>query len=168
MATSRSRVAPIGRTALIVEVPEAEAAVREVRLRHDPSATLGVPAHITVLFPFARGRDVEEEALAELFRAYSRFDFLLDRIERWEDGVVWLHPEPSGPFEDLTAAVWRRWPEYAPYEGSHDVVIPHLTISETPIDVDLELPIQSQANQVTLIEQSADGTWSARRAFPLR
>jgi 2'-5' RNA ligase superfamily len=152
---------------LIVEVPEADVAVSDIRLRHDSSAARGVSAHITVLFPFANGTAVEEEAFAELFKAYERFDFVLDRVERWEDGIVWLHPEPSRPFEELTAAVWRRWPQYPPYEGSIDVVIPHLTIRETPIEVDVELPIRSRATEVTLIEESTDGSWRSRRAFPL-
>ena len=39
-------------TALIVVVPEAEPLVGAVRLRHDESARLGAPAHITVLFRF--------------------------------------------------------------------------------------------------------------------
>jgi 2'-5' RNA ligase len=153
---------------LIVEVPEAEAAVRDIRLQYDWSAARGVPAHITVLFPFADSSDVEEQALAELFQAHPSFDFVLDRIERWDDGIVWLHPEPSRPFEQLTVAVWRRWPKYPPYEGSIDVVIPHLTISETPIEVDIELPIGSRASEVTLIEESTDGNWRTCRAFPLQ
>ena len=39
-------------TALIVEVSEAEEAVHEWRARHDSVAARGVPAHVTVLFPF--------------------------------------------------------------------------------------------------------------------
>ena len=41
------------RSGLIIEVPEAETAVAAWRERLDPQAVLGVPAHITVLFPFA-------------------------------------------------------------------------------------------------------------------
>ena len=48
---------------------------------------------------------------------------------------MWLHPDPSAPFADLTAAVAQRWPDYPPYEGAFDEPIPHLTVSETPIDV---------------------------------
>jgi len=152
---------------LIVAVPEADAAVGEIRLRHDWSAAHGVPAHITVLFPFVDSEDVHEQALAELFTTQAAFDFVLDRIERWDDGIVWLHPEPSKPFEELTSAVWRLWPDYPPYEGTIDVVIPHLTVSETPIDVDVDLPIRSRAVEVRLIEEGADRTWATRRVFPL-
>jgi 2'-5' RNA ligase superfamily len=93
---------------------------------------------------------------------------VLDRVEGFEEGVVWLHPNPAAPFEDLIAAVRPRWPEHPPYEGIHDEVIPHLTVSETPIEVQVELPIACRAHEVTLIEQSeSDDRWSVRRVFPL-
>jgi 2'-5' RNA ligase len=158
----------MGRTALIVAVPEAEALVGPIRRLHDRSAARGVPAHVTVLFPFVDGGEVEEDAVAEVVAAHAAFDFVLDRVERWESGIVWLHPEPSEPFEELTHSVWRRWPDRPPYEGAYDVVIPHLTISEAPIELDLELPIAGRAAEVTLIEEQPDGTWATRRTFELR
>jgi hypothetical protein len=42
-----------GESALLVTVPAAEPAVARHRSRLDTSATVGVPAHITVLYPFA-------------------------------------------------------------------------------------------------------------------
>jgi 2'-5' RNA ligase len=154
------------RTALIIEVPEAEPVIGALRLEHDPSAAQGAPAHITVLFPFAH--PVDEDALADLFTRFRPFDFTLDRIERFQEGAVWLRPKPATPFVDLTAAVVQRWPEYPPYEGAHDEIIPHVTISMSPIDVDVPLPIAAHAHEVTLIEQSDDdGRWSVRRRFPL-
>jgi 2'-5' RNA ligase len=158
------------RTALIVPVPEAEPQVGELRLAHDWSAARGVPAHVTILFPFADTEDLDEAALADLISRFPAFDFELDRVERFPDGTTWLHPSPSLPFVDLTAAVWQRWPEYPPYEGQHDEVIPHLTLSddEAPIDVQLDLPIAARAREVTLIEEDeASGRWAARLHLPL-
>jgi len=156
------------RTALIVEVPEAEPAVGALRLEHDSSAALGVPAHITILFPFADADAVDEGRLADLFSRFPAFDFTLDRVERFEDGIVWLHPQPTLPFVDLTAAVAERWPDYPPYEGAHDEAIPHLTVSETPIDLQIALPIASRAHEVTWIEEhESTGRWTKRRSFPL-
>jgi 2'-5' RNA ligase len=157
----------VGQTALIVVVPEADAYVRDIRLQHDSSAVLGVPAHITLLYPFAGSDEVDEQALGELLAGHTAFEFVLDRIERWNDGIVWLHPEPSQPFAELTAAIWRRWPDYPPYAGTIERVIPHLTVSERPIQLELDLPIRSRADTVSLIEQASDGTWSTRRLFPL-
>jgi hypothetical protein len=152
---------------LIVVVPEAEATVRQMRLEHVASAAQGVPAHITLLSPFAPMEEVDEQALSDLFSGLPAFDFVLDRVERWEDGIVWFHPEPSRPFEELTAAICQCWPAYPPYEGTVKTITPHLTLSERPIQVQLDLPIQSRADTVSLIEQGTDGNWSTRRLFPL-
>ena len=50
-------------SALLVEVPEAEPLVRQWRMDLDPHAALGVPAHITVLFPFAPPPLISDERL---------------------------------------------------------------------------------------------------------
>jgi hypothetical protein len=156
------------RTALIVPVAEAEAQVGELRLAHDSSAGRGVPAHVTILFPFLEADEVDEAAVADLISRFPAFDFELDRVDRFPDGTTWLRPTPSLPFVDLTAAVWQRWPERPPYEGAFDEVIPHLTISETPIDVQLGLPIAARAREVMLIEEEeATGRWAARLHLPL-
>jgi 2'-5' RNA ligase len=157
------------RTALIIEVPEVEPAVGALRLAHDTSAARGVPAHVTILFPFADPEAVDEARLAELFARFPPFDFVLDGVERFDDGITWLRPEPALRFADLTAAVWQQWPEHPPYGGAHDEVIPHLTVSETPIDVSVALPIAARATEVTLIEEhEEDGRWATRRRFPLQ
>jgi hypothetical protein len=156
------------RTALIVPVPEAEPQIGELRLAHDPSAARGVPAHVTILFPFLDTAELDEAAVADLISHFPAFDFELDRVERFYGGLVWLHPEPSLRFADLTSAVWQRWPDHPPYEGEFDEVIPHLTVSETPIEVNVQLPIASRAHEVTLIEQDeSTGNWSLRRRFAL-
>lgn len=149
-------------------VPEAEPAVGALRLAHDPSAAVGVPAHITILFPFLPDDQVEEPALRELFERFPAFDFTLDRFERFETGLTWLHANPAWRFADLTAAVWQRWPDHAPYEGIHDEVIPHLTVSADAIELDLPLPIACCAREIVLIEEAeTDGMWTARLRFAL-
>jgi len=156
------------RTALIVEVPEAEPAVAALRLEHDPMARLGVPAHVTILFPFAAPDDVDEQAITEVLAPFAGFSFALDRVERFDEGPVWLHPEPSEPFAELTDAFAARWPEHPPYEGVHETVIPHLTLSVDPIDVQVAVPIDCVVQAVTLLEEDGDGRWSVRRRFELQ
>jgi len=155
------------RTALIVAVPEAEAAVAELRLQHDSSAALGVPAHLTILFPFVAPDAVDEDALADLFAGHDAFDFELVSVETFDDGHVYLVPTSPERFVALIDAVWRRWPDHPPYEGAFETVVPHLTISERPLECAIELPIAARADTVTLIEEQADGRWLSRRRFAL-
>jgi 2'-5' RNA ligase len=157
------------RTALIVAVPEAEAFVGEIRRVHDWSASVGVPAHITILFPFAAPDEVDERELAAVIGTHPGFDFELSSVERFEDGVTWLRPTPSEPFLALTDAIVRRWPEYPPYEGAHETVIPHLTVAEIDVALQLDGPIRAHACEVQLIEETvAGGRWATRAAFALR
>jgi hypothetical protein len=156
------------RTALIVPVPEAEPSVGAIRLANDSSAARGVPAHITILFPFLPADELDEAALRELFGRFPAFDFALDGVARFEDGHVWLRPDPAWRFADLTAAVSQRWPTHPPYEGAFDEVIPHLTVSETPLELELALPIACRAREVVLIEEEEpDGSWRTRAPFEL-
>ena len=76
-----------GQTALIIAVSEAEEAVREWRLRYDPSAAEGVPAHITVLFPFLPPARIDTPvlvALRRLFAACPPIPFTSARVGRFE------------------------------------------------------------------------------------
>src|SRR5262249_290767 len=90
-------------TALVVLVPEAESVVAEHCLRHDPAAADGVPAHVTVLYPFRAGVDEETAAaVAAIAAAVPAFDVTFHSTARFADGVVlYLEPDPAAPFHEL-------------------------------------------------------------------
>jgi 2'-5' RNA ligase len=164
-------------TALVVRVPEAEHAVGAWRLEHDSSAALGVPAHVTVLFPWKPNRAITDEDLESLDTVCSRFepfDAVFTAIEDRGD-VIWMRPEPEQPFRNLTTAVWERWPEHPPYEGRFDDVIPHLTIADGELhglsariesSVGPHLPIRTPVNAIDLLAFEA-GRWTTHRTFEL-
>jgi 2'-5' RNA ligase len=165
---------------LIIEVPEAEAAVAAHRERLDASASLGVPAHITVLFPFMAPAAVTPAAQAELrhlFAGVSRFRFRLDRTDWFGADVLWLGPADEGPFRSLTSQVHQAFPAFPPFEGQFEDVVPHLTVGHGhPVDdlraaeaaVQAHLPIEGYATAVTLVTQQSPGTlWAGADAFAL-
>ena len=131
-------------------------------------ARLGVPAHITIHFPFAPPEAVDEDAVAALIAEQNAFSFELVSVEHFADGVTYLAPNPARPFRDLIAATGARWPEYPQYDGAFAEIVPHLTLGLTHLAPDLELPIACVANSVTLLEESADARWGARRRFRLQ
>ena len=51
---------------MLVVVAEAEPVVAQLRLRLYPVARLGVPAHVTVLFPFMPASELRGEAMVRL------------------------------------------------------------------------------------------------------
>jgi len=171
---------PGPQSGLIIEIPAAEPAVHRCRERLDASAPLGVPAHITILFPFVPPTAIGEAeitGLGELFGSVSRFRFVLDRTGWFGADVLWLGPADPGPFRALTERVFRAYPDFPPFEGQFDDVVPHLTVGHgQPISalrraedsVRAYLPIEASADGVTLISQhSAGGPWAKTAFFRL-
>jgi 2'-5' RNA ligase len=167
-------------TALIVPIPEAEPAVGPFRASLDRAASWGVPAHVTVLYPFLPPERIDEAVLAavrDIVAAVPRSDVWLSRVDWFGDSVVWLAPQPDRVFRDLTAAVWRRFPEAPPYAGVHSEVVPHLTIGHDaarPVlenaaaAVSAQLPIRATVGLVRLIAGTPDhGRWLTVNEFPL-
>jgi 2'-5' RNA ligase len=168
-----------GESALLVEVPEAEALVSDLRLRYDPVAARGVPAHVTVLFPFKGPERLDDRTLAAvraLAAAHEPFAFELARIEEFP-GTVWLAPEPATAFQTLTYAAAARFPDHPPYSGLFADVVPHLTVGHAaPDDVaklrheveqalEDHLPVRATARTLALWSHEGE-EWRRFAAFP--
>jgi 2'-5' RNA ligase len=161
-------------TALIVPVPSAEPAVAKWRARHDPSAALGMPAHVTVLYPFlapdAITHSVERD-LESVLRPYTAFPFRLVGVDRFP-GVLYMAPEPAEPFRELTAALHEHWPDHPPYGGDFDSLVPHVTVvqgSEPPEaapQLEEAAPIEAEATEVWLMAERHH-YWALLKRFPL-
>ena len=122
----------MGFSALVVPVPAADWLVAgRAQDEHSAAAGLKVPAHVTLLVPFAPRDDVTTGVLDELdafFGDVVPFRFSLDEVCRSPDGPVYLAPKPAAPFHHLTAQLSRMFPEYPPYDGRFGEVVPHVTV----------------------------------------
>ena len=88
-------------SAVLVQVPEAERVVSRHRARLDAAATAGVPAHVTVLFPFVAPAAITAgtlEALAAAVAPVSAFDCEFSVTAWFGSDVLWLAPRPDEPF----------------------------------------------------------------------
>ena len=167
---------------LVILVPEAEGLVRSFRDRYDPAAKAGMPAHITLLYPFKSPNEIDGLVLDTLRDCFSRFQplkFSLMTINQFPGETLYLAPEPDEPFRKLTLAIWRCYPETPPYGGRYSTVVPHLTaahfVGEQGLGVvarELEqaaqgrLPIQGHAAEVALMD-TRSGRWEINTTFRL-
>ena len=166
-------------SALIVAVAEAEPAVAVHRDRLDLAASWGVPAHITVCFPFLPPPQIDEQVLAGLRLAAAgvpAFFCALNEVGWFGERVVWLAPDPPHPFQALTAAVTARFPAARPYDGLYDEVVPHLTIGHDHSPADLKaaagavaehLPIHTRVTTMRLAVGCPGAKWSTLEEFAL-
>jgi 2'-5' RNA ligase len=167
-------------SALIVCVPEAEAVVHDLRRRFDASARLGVPAHITLIYPFMAPASIDEsviQRIEDLASQVPRFEFLLPRVARFP-ATAYLEPEPAAPFVELIKRVAQEFPQFQPYSGQFATIIPHLTVAhgdageaQTAYDMleevlSLRGAVRSTCSSLVLMENSS-GVWNQLGAFSL-
>jgi 2'-5' RNA ligase superfamily len=168
-----------GATAIVVLTPEAEPLIGELYREHSKAGSDGMTPHVTLLVPFVPAPELDPDVDARLrgvFRTFQPFDFVLARLERFGTEILYLVPEPSRPFVDLAAALWKAFPNYPPYEGIHDDVIPHATVADSAdqallarisSELEPELPVTCRAQAATVVERGRDLRWHLRAAFPL-
>jgi len=168
------------RSMLIVAVPEAADAVdgwRQETCNDKPSH--GLPAHVTLVFPFVPASQLDQPviaSLAEVLGEVNRFEFGFAEAARFPT-TLYLAPVPASPFIHLTEAIVNRFPAHPPYEGAFDDVVPHLTVAhgdaalldEAEADVERHLPIRSEAREVLLLEEMEPcwGRWEVRARLAL-
>ena len=164
-------------TAIVLCIPETEALVESWRLRYDSAAALGVPAHITLLYPFVSPDELPLADLDAVFADVEPFDLTFRRTNRFGDQVLFLDPEPDAPMIHLIRRLSERF-GLLPYGGTIPLaeVKPHLTVVDghpgVMDDVDAEiargLPIASRVTEAWTLTSDADGRWTKSRAFAFR
>jgi len=167
----------VGESAIIVPV-QVPVAVNRLRDRMDPSAAQGVPAHVTLIYPFMPVDGLKDDVrrrIEQIVASEPAFSFTLASMGRWPN-VVYLAPEPAEPFRRLTRALAEAFPAYPPYEGAHDDVVPHLTIAQdVPADYYAAaehalagmLPLRDVAREAWLIGHAPDQPWHTVWRLPL-
>jgi 2'-5' RNA ligase len=166
-----------GESAIIIPV-QVPVAVNRLRDRMDPSAAQGVPAHVTLIYPFMAPtllRDDVRRRVEQIVAAEQAFSFSLNEVRRWPN-VVYLAPDPAEPFRRLTRALAEAYPEYPPYEGAHTDVVPHVTVAQDVPDdyyaaaehaLPGMLPIRDVAREAWLIGHTPDQPWHTLWRLPL-
>ncbi|MHB8958071.1 MAG: 2'-5' RNA ligase family protein [Candidatus Limnocylindrales bacterium] len=167
---------PTDETALIITV-RLPAALEGLRRRSVPDAVAGLPAHATLLYPFAAAEDLDEPVRARLERLISphaAFSFRLAKLGRWP-GVLYASVEPEAPFRSLYADLLSAFPQFPSGRGRFEFV-PHVTIAVEPAASAAEtasdpawrsLPVVQRASRADLIVQGPTG-WDVHWSFPMR
>jgi 2'-5' RNA ligase len=164
-------------SAVILPIPEVEPVVARLRGKYDPSARLGVPAHVTLLYPFYPPPlpDREITTLQGLCRSIEAFAFSFTEVRRFP-ATVYLHPDREETFTQITRLFIKTWPDCKPYGGAHADIVPHLTVADR-VDAETlsavedslrgQLPIPCVAREVWLLTSNQKGIWSKKAGFPL-
>lgn len=163
---------------LVVRFADVESVVGPLRSALDPATPSGMPAHVTVLYPFVPPAELFSAVLAQVAAVASQtqtFRVQFEKVGWFSDQVLWLAPEPDSPFRDLTSRFRTLFPQCLPYGGAFDDLIPHLTIEAGVPIIDLQeaeraltgrLPIRTTATHLSVLTGSVtEGRWTVRGEF---
>jgi 2'-5' RNA ligase len=156
-------------------LPELEPLIGGWRRRHTGDGARGMPPHVTLLVPFADSSQVDGllDRLIELLASCAPFETALAETARFR-GLLYLNPEPREPLIEITAALAEAFPEFPPYGGEFDEVVPHVTVAQADDQIlaaaekELapQLPVKARVERAWLVED-APGGWRRHTAFPL-
>lgn len=163
-----------GQTGLAIPVPAADALLELVESRHPGTVREGVPAHMSLLYPFVGVAELDDRvthALSELVAEHEPMPVEFRECYR-RGGFVALRPDPIEGLTELTRKTRVRWPDVVPYESAYGEVEPHLTVAtraseETAAMIEREvadqLPISAELREVWLVV--FEGRWALRGRF---
>jgi 2'-5' RNA ligase len=164
---------PVSGVVVRVRLP---APLERLRRHEDFAAKVGVPPHVTLLFPFMPAAALTpaiRRGLAEIAATVEPVDVRFAEVGRFP-GIVYLVPDPARPFAALTDAIAARFPEYPPYEGAFEEVIHHLTLVESataPLDeialaAQRHLPFTHRASVMEVLVEGPDARWRGHWRIP--
>jgi 2'-5' RNA ligase len=167
-------------SAILIPVPACEPLVSGFRRRYDPAAADGIPAHITLIYPFAAPADLDAALIEELrtvFDPTAPFTFELVELRQFPE-TLYLAPSPDEPFRRLTSRLVEHFPEYPPYRGQFKDVIPHLTVGyqmagpafealqrEVAAHLTPHFPLRATATEALLMGGRLGSGWSLIERF---
>jgi hypothetical protein len=171
----------VGSAALVVPALAAERRFHRLRARLDRSAGEGMPAHITLLYPFLPPSSIDEAVIAKLealFAGTGLIEYRFSRVGWFGDKVLFLEPEPAQPFRCLTERLGEAFPDCPPYGGAFADIIPHMTVGigaarwrmrRVARRLSRLLPVADVATEVWLMAtHPRTARWEQLRAFHLR
>jgi 2'-5' RNA ligase len=162
-------------TALVALLPELEPLVGGWRRRYTDDGARGMPPHVTLIGPFADSSEVDDllEPLVRVFATFAPFELDLRETARFP-GLLYLRPEPAEAFVEIIEALVRAFPDFPPYAGEFDEIVPHVTVAQGDDEVlaaavgelETQLPVTARVERAWLVEDTPGG-WRRHTAFPL-
>ncbi len=128
----------------------------------------GIPAHVTLLYP-APG---DVDAVARVLDGVAAFDVAFEETARFPE-LLYLVPKPQAPFAEMTQALVRRFPDWPPYGGAFDGVVPHLTVAQGDAatldaaerDVAPHLPVRACVHHAVMLTEVEPERWELQATF---
>jgi 2'-5' RNA ligase len=165
---------------LLIPVVEASESVNKWRVEYQDSAKRGMPAHITLFFPFLHPSEIGDSTITQLthfFKKVNKFTYQLNKIENFPL-VVYLAPTNGSKFTKISQNLATKYPQIKPYEGEYLAPIPHCTLARMSTEakteeikgqietsIKHEPPISCDAHEAWLMYKNELNYWGIHEKF---
>lgn len=163
-------------------IPEFDEIIGKWRKKTVADASLGVPPHITLLWPwFSAPVDAEHiDVLRDVLSDFDPFTICFNGIKTFGASVIYLSLEKDSQALKLMERCAAAFPEYPLYKGKVKDPVPHVTIAKAESEnvfnelyeqIDKELskvfPLCFDVKAVTVMEQQKNMKWTSRERIRL-
>ena len=156
------------------------AALERLRRASVGDAADGVPAHLTMLYPFIAPARLDTDIRLRLAAAAAHhrpFDYSLAEAATWPD-TVYVRVDPEAPFVRLQADLAAAFPAFPIYgrDAATFEFVPHVTVAEGLAVADpatltdegwRSLPTRARASRLEVIARRSEGQWRTVWRVPL-
>ncbi len=121
---------------MIVAPHELQAIAVPLMRRYAPDTLTRVPAHLTILYPFAPYERLDEACLQlqAICAGIAPFEVTIAGYAEFP-GVVYMLPRNPRPIKHLFHRISQDFPDFPPYRGAYgSEITPHLTVGEFESD----------------------------------
>jgi 2'-5' RNA ligase len=173
LITAALRPSTASALVIVVSLPPP---LEALRLRSIGDAAAGLPAHVTLLYPFAEEAQIDAAVVAAIDRIAERHHLgtLTLRERRRFPATLYASVDPDGPIRALQAELAGAFPTLPLYGGEH-AFEPHVSVVEgrdlSGSDEEADrawdsLPVTLDVAALDLITRR-NGRWGSRRRFDL-
>jgi 2'-5' RNA ligase len=119
--------------------------------RYAPDTLIRVPAHLTVLYPFAPVKQLDEASaiVRDIAATIAPFDITMQGYGRFPR-VTFMQPEDPEPIKAVFRRMYAAFPQCPPYGGAYgNELHPHMTVGEFATQAEQAAAILPEYQPVT-------------------
>jgi 2'-5' RNA ligase len=165
-------------SAVVVLFETLEPHVSRWRRAHTKDGADGMPAHVTLIYPFVDDTEIGGtlDGLLDALARFEPFEVTFASFGRFDGPPPVLYLEPSSPerFRAMIRAIASRFPAYPPFEGVYADIVPHLTVTHTddehaPVEAQraIDLPLSAAVETVAIMQHTETEGWQRHSQIAL-
>lgn len=165
-----------------IHIPELEVLIAPWRSPTVEVAALGVPPHVTILWPWRNAPVTSEDitGIADVLKNIEPLTLVFDQLKVFPNGTIYLAMQNAESVQSVTKEIVTAFPDCPPYRGEFADPVPHVTVAKAKNEEEKirfctelseilrpHMPMTIHVKEFVLMEQRENLRWEIRATIPL-